>query len=105
MPPGASDEQIVRVEVVDMGPTLLVLVIGQHGRVDKQIVDRPERMDAATVGDAERRLQAIRGLTYADAQARLLRSHRRRARDGARPAADGGRRAAVRLAGRPRRGT
>ena len=43
VPPGASDEQIVRVEVVDMGPTLLVLVIGQHGRVDKQIVDRPER--------------------------------------------------------------
>ena len=72
VPPGASDEHIVRVEVVDMGPTLLVLVIGQHGRVDKQIVDRPERMDAATVGDAERRLKSIRGLSYADAQARLL---------------------------------
>jgi heat-inducible transcriptional repressor len=72
VPPGASDEHIVRVELVDMGPSLLVLVIGAHGRVDKQIVDRPERLDPGTLGDAERRLQQIRGMTYADAQARLL---------------------------------
>jgi heat-inducible transcriptional repressor len=72
VPPGASDEQIVRVELIDMGPTLLVLAVGQHGRVDKRIVDRPDRLDAAAVADAEARLQAVRGLTYADAQAKLL---------------------------------
>ncbi len=72
VPPGASDEQIVRVELIDMGPSLLILAVGQHGRVDKQIVDRPERLDAGTIADAERRLQKLRGLTYADAQAKLL---------------------------------
>lgn len=72
VPPGASEEHIVRVELIDMGPTLLVLAVGQHGRVDKQIVDRPERLDAKTVEEAERRLQAVRGLTYTDAQAKLL---------------------------------
>ena len=46
VPPGASEEQIVRLELIDMGPTMMVLVVGQHGRVDKQIVDRPEHLDA-----------------------------------------------------------
>jgi len=72
VPPGASDEQIVRVELIDMGPTLLVLAVGAHGRVDKQVVDRPDRLDAATITDAERRLEHVRGLTYAEAQAKLL---------------------------------
>jgi heat-inducible transcriptional repressor len=72
VPPGASEEQLVRLELIDMGPTLMVLAIGQHGRVDKQIVDRPEGLDPAAVGDAERRLHDIHGLTYAEAQAKLL---------------------------------
>ncbi|MGZ8572037.1 MAG: heat-inducible transcriptional repressor HrcA, partial [Actinomycetota bacterium] len=38
VPPGASDEQIVRIELIDMGPTLMVLAVGQHGRVDKQML-------------------------------------------------------------------
>jgi len=72
MPPGASDEHLVRLEVIDMGPTLLVLVVGQHGRVDKQIIDRPEHIDAQALATAERRLDAVRGTTYLDAQATLL---------------------------------
>ena len=72
VPPGASDEHLVRLEVIDMGPTLLVLAVGQHGRVDKQIVDRPEHIDAGAVEAATRRLDAVRGTTYADAQASLL---------------------------------
>ena len=58
VPPGPSDEHLVRLEVIDMGPTLLVLAVGQHGRVDKQIVDRPEHIDQKAVTDAERRLDA-----------------------------------------------
>jgi heat-inducible transcriptional repressor len=73
VPPGASDEHLVRLEVIDMGPTLLVLVVGQHGRVDKQIVDRPEHIDAQALSLAEPRLGAVRGTTYLDAQATLLR--------------------------------
>ena len=72
VPPGPSDEQLVRLEVIDMGPTLLVLAVGQHGRVDKQIVDRPEHIDAPAVERAAQRLDGMRGKTYLDAQASLL---------------------------------
>jgi heat-inducible transcriptional repressor len=72
VPPGPSDEHLVRLEVIDMGPTLLVLAVGQHGRVDKQIVDRPEHIDAHAVDAAARRLDAVRGTTYLQAQAALL---------------------------------
>jgi heat-inducible transcriptional repressor len=72
VPPGPSDEQLVRLEVIDMGPTLLVLAVGQHGRVDKQIVDRPEHIDPQAVEAAGRKLDAVRGTTYLEAQAGLL---------------------------------
>ena len=72
VPPSAVEEPIVRVELVDMGPTLMILAIGQHGRVDKQVIDKPEGVDAAALRDADRRLQSLRGLNYLDAQARLL---------------------------------
>jgi heat-inducible transcriptional repressor len=73
VPPGPSDEHLVRLEVIDMGPTMLVLAVGQHGRVDKQVVDRPEHIDPADVEAAERSLDAVRGVSYLDAQVSLLR--------------------------------
>jgi heat-inducible transcriptional repressor len=72
VPPGPSDEQLVRLEIIDMGPSLLVLAVGQHGRVDKQILDRPEHIDGSALDAAARRLDAVRGKTYVDAQATLL---------------------------------
>jgi heat-inducible transcriptional repressor len=72
VPPSANEEPIVRIELVDMGPTLMVLVIGQHGRVDKQVIDKPDAVDPALLRDTERRLRGTHGLTYVDAQARLL---------------------------------
>jgi heat-inducible transcriptional repressor len=72
VPPSASDEPIVRLELIDMGPTILVLAVGQHGRVDKRIVDRPSDVDTKVLQAAERRLEPLRGTTYADAQVRLL---------------------------------
>jgi heat-inducible transcriptional repressor len=72
VPPGASEEQIVRLELIDMGPTLMVLAVGQHGRVDKQILDRPEELGGAAVSAAERKLRTLQGQTYADSQAKLL---------------------------------
>ena len=59
--------------LIDMGPTLMVLAVGQHGRVDKQLFDRPEGIDAKDVAEAERRLQGLKGTTYQEAQARLLK--------------------------------
>jgi heat-inducible transcriptional repressor len=73
VPPGPSDEHLVRLEVIDMGPTMLELAVGQHGRVDKQVVDRPEHIDPADVEAAERSLDAVRGVSYLDAQVSLLR--------------------------------
>ena len=73
VPPTHSDEPLVRLELIDMGPTVLVLAVGQHGRVDKRVIDRPEGIEATDLLDAERRLQPLRGLTYPEAQARLLR--------------------------------
>jgi heat-inducible transcriptional repressor len=72
VPPSAVEEPIVRVELIDMGPTLMILAVGQHGRVDKQVIDKPEGVDAAALREADRRLHALRGLNYVDAQARLL---------------------------------
>ena len=72
VPPGASEEQIVRLELIDMGPTLMVLAVGQHGRVDKQILDRPEELGGEAVSAAERKLRTLQGQTYVDSQARLL---------------------------------
>jgi len=73
VPPGASEEPIARLELVDMGPTVMVLAVGQHGRVDKRVLDRPEGLDDAELHEVETRLEQTQGLTYADAQALLLR--------------------------------
>jgi heat-inducible transcriptional repressor len=72
VPPGASDEQLVRLELIDMGPSLMVLAVGQHGRVDKQVMDRPEHWSADAFRGAERRLKTVQGRTYSGAQAKLL---------------------------------
>jgi heat-inducible transcriptional repressor len=73
VPPGAAEEPIVRLELIDMGPTVMILAVGQHGRVDKRVIDRPEAVDADVLHAVEERLQPLRGLTYLDAQARLLK--------------------------------
>jgi heat-inducible transcriptional repressor len=73
VPPGAGEEPIVRVELIDMGPTVMILAVGQHGRVDKRVIDRPESLDAEDLSSVERKLQALQGSTYLEAQARLLR--------------------------------
>jgi heat-inducible transcriptional repressor len=72
VPPGASEEQLVRLELIDMGPTLMVLAVGQHGRVDKQVLDRPEHWTPETFHGAERKLKSLQGQTYSAAQAKLL---------------------------------
>jgi heat-inducible transcriptional repressor len=72
VPPSAVEEPIVRIELVDMGPTLMILAIGQHGRVDKQVIDKPDLVDSAVLRKTDRRLQGLHGLTYLEAQARLL---------------------------------
>jgi heat-inducible transcriptional repressor len=68
-----GEEPVVRLELIDMGPTVMILAVGQHGRVDKHVIDRPESVDGETLRSVEERLQPLRGLTYLDAQASLLK--------------------------------
>jgi heat-inducible transcriptional repressor len=73
VPPGSVDEPIARVELVDLGgAALLVLVVGQHGHVDKRMIDRPAKLDAQGVTALEKRLRAFAGSTLPEAQARAL---------------------------------
>jgi heat-inducible transcriptional repressor len=72
VPPSALEEPVMRLELIDMGPTVMVLAVGQHGRVDKRVIDRPASLPPESLHKTERRLSALRGKTYADAQARLL---------------------------------
>ncbi|MEX0755819.1 MAG: heat-inducible transcriptional repressor HrcA [Actinomycetota bacterium] len=73
VPPGPVDEALLRVELIDLGgAALMILVVGQHGRVDKRMIDRPDRLDAQGVTAVEKRLRAFSGLTLPDAQARAL---------------------------------
>jgi heat-inducible transcriptional repressor len=73
VPPRLTEETVVRVEVIDLGPTLLVLVVGQHGAVEKRVVDRPADLLGETLGGVGRKLDSLGGLTFPDAQARALR--------------------------------
>jgi heat-inducible transcriptional repressor len=73
VPPGAAEEPVVRLELIDMGPTVMILAVGHHGRVDKRVIDRPEDVDGDLLASVEDRLQGLRGLTYVEAQAQLLK--------------------------------
>lgn len=74
VPSWLSEEQLARIEIVDLGPSVMVLVVGQHGRVEKTILDRPSDLDAGALQALERRVgDSFRGRTLAEAQARALR--------------------------------
>lgn len=73
VPPSAMEEPVVRLELIDMGPTVMILAVGQHGRVDKRMIDRPASIAADALVRTEPKLAALRGRNYADAQAQLLR--------------------------------
>ena len=47
VPPAGSNEVILRTELLEVGNAVMLLVIGQRGRVDKVLLDRPDGLDAA----------------------------------------------------------
>jgi heat-inducible transcriptional repressor len=75
VPPGASEEEsVAHVEIVDLGPTVLALVVGRQGRVEKAILDRPAGLDGQAIESLERRLDdASRDRPLPEVQARILR--------------------------------
>jgi heat-inducible transcriptional repressor len=75
VPPSGSDEPVLRTELIEVGNSLMLLVIGQHGRVDKTMVDRPEGLDAAELQNLDRTLaDRFRGKTVADARTEALKA-------------------------------
>jgi heat-inducible transcriptional repressor len=74
VPPGIAEEPILRIELIDMGSAVMVLVVGQHGRIEKTIVDRPVELDGQALESLERRLlDAVRSTNLREAQARALK--------------------------------
>src|SRR5205807_1587995 len=47
---------VLRVELVEMGTKLLVLVIAQHGQVRTRMIERPDGVDADAIEDVARRV-------------------------------------------------
>lgn len=73
VPPSATEERVARIELVEIGSVMLVLVVGQHGRVDKQMIDRPADLDARLVESVGARLaESFAGLTLAEAKRQAL---------------------------------
>jgi heat-inducible transcriptional repressor len=74
VPPSGSGELILRTELIEVGSALMFLVIGQQGRVERAMIDRPDGLDGEGLGRLERRLAAVfRGKTVADARAEALK--------------------------------
>jgi heat-inducible transcriptional repressor len=74
VPPSAAEERVVHVELVGVGSTILALIVGQHGRVDKRSIDRPEGLDDGVLSDLSDRLgRALAGRSVVDAEAEVLR--------------------------------
>jgi heat-inducible transcriptional repressor len=74
VPPSLEGEGVLRVELVDLGTGVMVLIVGQHGGVRKAIVDRPRDLDPRTLEGIEDRLAtALRGRSLADSHAHVLK--------------------------------
>jgi heat-inducible transcriptional repressor len=74
VPPSGSEDTVLRVELIEVGTALMVLVVGQHGGVEKLLVERPADLTAEQQASIERRLaEAFHGKPIAVAQATALR--------------------------------
>jgi len=70
VPPSSSADHIAKAEVIELGSTLMILVVGQHGRVYKAVLDRPANLRPRTVTAVGARLDALVGLTMSGAAER-----------------------------------
>jgi len=63
VPRASAEDSIARAEVIELGSALMLLVVGEHGRVYKAFADRPEELGPGAVRSASNRLSALSGLT------------------------------------------
>ena len=75
VPPTGTTEVILRTELFEVGNAVMLLVVGQRGRVDKMMLDRPAGLDADGVALLEHTLgERLRGRTVAEARAEALKA-------------------------------
>jgi heat-inducible transcriptional repressor len=75
VPPSGSEDTVLRVELIEVGSAIMVLVVGQHGGVEKLLVERPANLRPGDLEALERRFaDRFRGKAIADAQAVALRT-------------------------------
>jgi heat-inducible transcriptional repressor len=71
VPPSSPEERILQAELLEIGSSLLLLVVGQHGRVFKAVLPRPERFGTAALSDVSRTLRGLSDLSPGAAAARI----------------------------------
>src|SRR5262245_20783704 len=75
VPPTASNEIVIRTELIELGSGLRLLVVGRRGAVDKVMIDRPAELDADALASLERALtDHVRDKTIAEARAEVLKA-------------------------------
>jgi heat-inducible transcriptional repressor len=75
VPPSGSAEVVLRTELIEVGNALMLLVVGQRGRVDKMMIDRPDELDGPSLSAIERRLaDRVRGRSVAEARVEVLKA-------------------------------
>ena len=75
VPPSASDEIVLRTELIEVGNGLMFLAIGQQGRVDKTLLDRPRDLEREDLDHLDVQLAEIfRGRTVAEARTEALKA-------------------------------
>ena len=75
VPPSGSNEVVLRTELIEVGGGVLLLVVGERGRVDKLVIDRPDGLDAAGLASLERALaDRVHGRNLNEAQTETLKA-------------------------------
>jgi heat-inducible transcriptional repressor len=70
VPRPPAEERIARAELIELGPTLMVLLVGEQGRVYKALADRPEGVSPEASRAVASRVGALAGLSLIEAAER-----------------------------------
>jgi heat-inducible transcriptional repressor len=74
-PTGSSNEVVLRTELIEVGSGVLLLIVGQQGRVDKLMIERPDDLDAEGLATLDRALaDKFHGRDLGEAQTEALKA-------------------------------
>jgi len=69
-PSSSTEDRIARAELIELGPTLMILLVGEHGRVYKAFADRPDGATHEAAEAASSRIASFTGLSLGEAAER-----------------------------------